>query len=62
MSTTSSNQDTSNNDFQVETGTSSIDLTTSTFKLHSAPTEQQAAGDTKFITNGPPSYTSLYQN
>ena len=53
----------------------SFDLypTTSTFKFHSAPMEQQAAGDaefitngppgdTKFVTNGPPSYSSLYHS
>ena len=86
---TSSYPPASRNGFQMESGTSSVnnhtksvvtsnscDLypTTSTFKFHSAPTEQEAAGnaefigtngppgDTKFVTNGPPSYSSLYHS
>ena len=41
--------------------TNSLDLSpiTSTFKTDSIPTKQQATDD-KFVTNGPPSYSSLY--
>ena len=72
----SSYPSTTRNDFQMEpVGTSSVnnyshakpkvtnsfDLspTTSTFKTDSIPAKQQAADD-NFVTNGPPSYSSLY--